>query len=894
MAGLSKKTVISDLDRLGSSPAGCRLWRVDLHTHTHASSDSKWREGITPHEIVASFAERGISLIAVTDHSTAENVDEMVSAAKSYSKRNKTQFNVLPGVEIYAEGVHLVAIFPEKTSTQDITLLLGRLGLKKRDFGKEGALVDKTISAIAKEVRQEGGLLVGAHSNSGRGIVKDMDGKPRTTALKSVDFLELRADQTEEKIQKTIKYVKERLDFPNMPFVFSSDTHAESDIQENVSLIKMDAPTFSGVKQLLHEPHLRSPGRQPPEDTITRLLGLVIDDGIYKNTAFQFNRDLNVIVGGRGAGKSALVDIVRFVLGYEAIVSAYQLTVDKRLAGFFADGDEVRIYVEVNGDRYCIRRMMESVRTPKEFEIMSVPEVYLLREEGPLREQITPSELLDIDIYGQGEVLQLAEKAEDQLALLDTFVDLSKIESAISKQGYLLEENSAQHFKSIEEKEELEDEISGKKAIADRVAELDQHLDAPVFKEHESWERQKHFISEVKDALSVIGEELQTSPLDDVAAPAYPADEQGNEGLKRISDRYGSLVSKLEEQTKAQKKEFEVADQEIGKHTTIWQTKYDAAKKALEVKLRKLGLREVKHAYNERSGLQADLRRIEKTLEPRLQVVNKTMASLAQVREAALKELDHQVNLRSGARVQAAKEINDKLPANIQLDVRPLGNRRGYIDLLDQEIYSRSGIRSRSRHLQMVADSFSPSDLAALVRAKDTSALEKAGLTKDAALRIVSVSEVDIRSIEEVQLEDLPVFSLRREGETKFVPLNELSLGEKCSAILSVLLVSEGRPLIIDEPEAELDHDFICSDVVESIRSVKGNRQIITCTHNPNIPVLGDAEMVVKVSKLAGKTQCIVDHSGGFEHPESLRFLKQLEGGEDALRRRGEKYELFS
>lgn len=79
--------------------------------------------------------------------------------------------------------------------------------------------------------------------------------------------------------------------------------------------------------------------------------------------------------------------------------------------------------------------------------------------------------------------------------------------------------------------------------------------------------------------------------------------------------------------------------------------------------------------------------------------------------------------------------------------------------------------------------------------------------------------------------------------------------------------------------EAEVDHDFICNNVVESMRNVKGSHQIITRTHNPNIPVLGDAELIVKVSKVVGEPRCKVDHTGGFESEQSLQFLKQLEGG---------------
>lgn len=87
-----------------------------------------------------------------------------------------------------------------------------------------------------------------------------------------------------------------------------------------------------------------------------------------------------------------------------------------------------------------------------------------------------------------------------------------------------------------------------------------------------------------------------------------------------------------------------------------------------------------------------------------------------------------------------------------------------------------------------------------------------------------------------------------------------------------------------------MDHAFIINSIVEGIRNVKMDRQIITATHNPNIPVLGDAEMVFRVARQAGDDICRIQNSGGLEIPRIAAEVQSLEGGAEAFERRRQKY----
>ena len=125
------------------------------------------------------------------------------------------------------------------------------------------------------------------------------------------------------------------------------------------------------------------------------------------------------------------------------------------------------------------------------------------------------------------------------------------------------------------------------------------------------------------------------------------------------------------------------------------------------------------------------------------------------------------------------------------------------------------------------------------------------------------------------------------------IDISEGSPGQKCAALLALLLNIGDDPLIIDQPEDALDNSLIYHLIVKSIRSMKSRRQIIIVSHNPNIPVLGDAEGIIifernengKVDFRNGKKP------GGIEE-KSIRhgICEIMEGGEEAFKKREEKY----
>ena len=118
---------------------------------------------------------------------------------------------------------------------------------------------------------------------------------------------------------------------------------------------------------------------------------------------------------------------------------------------------------------------------------------------------------------------------------------------------------------------------------------------------------------------------------------------------------------------------------------------------------------------------------------------------------------------------------------------------------------------------------------------------------------------------------------------------NELSLGQKYTAILSLLLSGGDGPVLIDQPDDPLDSEFLYYELVPMFRKAKIQRQLIIVTHNANIPVNADAEIVYAFKAEDGRGLCRTQ--GGLDRPEVTRaVLDIMEGSEEAFRRRKEKY----
>ena len=243
---------------------------------------------------------------------------------------------------------------------------------------------------------------------------------------------------------------------------------------------------------------------------------------------------------------------------------------------------------------------------------------------------------------------------------------------------------------------------------------------------------------------------------------------------------------------------------------------------------------------------------------------------LVKQQRAAFDRLIETVRVELRGRVAARRiEEGDRRPLN--RFVRGLNQRgvtRWWNDLLDEKRPSPTRLLSALNTNRLGAVGMSPA-----VQATFREAL----------------SQSKQRELASIRCPDRYVLELRME-DGNLRPLNSLSGGQRVSVLLSLLLETrDDRPLVIDQPEDELDNRFLSDTVLPALKRLKGRRQIIVATHNANIVVNGDADQVIQLEATADRGR--VAHSGAIEDP-AVRdaIVRTVDGGGDAFRLRRLKY----
>ena len=405
----------------------CVFRQVDLHVHSPESTDYAGDKHISAYDFVLSFAARDFDLIAITDHNTGAYIDRAVEASKQIAAAEKLNITILPGVELnVSPGIHVLAILPDGGSGA-IADLLSRLALPVQQHGDTTKLISQPIGEVTRIVRERGGLLIGAHCNSNKGIVQDLDGQARLEWLIAVDALEINADSSDETISKTMSYVTGDLGL-SIPFTFGSDSH---DCASNLSgmWVKMADTSLAALRQLTFEPDLRISRNKPHEPTHGRIVGFANTNGIYGGEHFRFSPNLNVLLGGRGAGKSAAIDLVRFAFEAEPRTGDGNDEVfANRIAGFLRSvGEVLVVMVGADGETNAITRSgAYEKRSPRAApSFTAVAQVYQIAGENAIPRDLRPLDVLGVEFYGQGEAARLADRASEQMRLIDENLDHS-------------------------------------------------------------------------------------------------------------------------------------------------------------------------------------------------------------------------------------------------------------------------------------------------------------------------------------------------------------------------------------------------------------------------------------------------------------------------------------
>ena len=620
--------------------------------------------------------------------------------------------------------------------------------------------------------------------------------------------------------------------------------------------------------------------------------------------------DINVVaIGGRGSGKSTIIDYLRFVFGGEPVDDELQRKFKKRLVDLIKESTAVYVLVEdTEGNLWLYERMFSfssnrSANTT-EFEITSPPatvyQVIMSQCRVVKFEDKTPE--FRVEFYGQGEVQSITDTAEParQLRLVDNFAQ-STIHQRQQKSNEIEDKLDSNELQIIEHKEELEEitiEVNSLDELKQRTNEIDKDLQDEHIKEHQVWEDANNWADKSIDHLKNQVEKLDNLNFEILEEKEFliPESKSQDSLVSLLNEIYSSIqaLKKIE----SAKSQFSDLFDRLKTLQANWHSYYEDELTRYMTVLRKQGVENLASLNRELSEKRSQIERIEKLLIPRKNELVKNIDKLIKERQKYLKELWSCWDEIRDCRVQSANLMTKNLSKDVVVRIADEKDLKVYLDFLNT--IAPPGIHDKQLQ-KIVEHNSKPAEIAKLIRNKDIDALRNIGITENTASKLTQISEKDLMKLERVYQSDIANIKLILEGEEKMLP--DLSDGEKCTAILSVILLEETCPLVIDQPEDELDHAFIMSNVVNTLIRVKQKsnnlvknfipkkgRQFVIATHNQNIPVLGDAEMIFKMKKISGQKHCEYENAHGLEHSDTIKHILSLEGGSDAFERRRRKY----
>jgi DNA repair exonuclease SbcCD ATPase subunit len=619
-----------------------------------------------------------------------------------------------------------------------------------------------------------------------------------------------------------------------------------------------------------------------------RIRSLEVTGGFLQGFKMNFSDGLNCVIGGRGTGKTTVLEALRFVLDRmpsETVDRRRRETLDRLLQANLGEGS-VKVELETaEGIRYFVQRAFSEV-----------PQV--TNSDGkPVDIRISNDMHFGIDVFSQNQIEDIANSDYFQLQLIDTFVrlPLDELEREVREVARLLGTNGQ---KILDCKRVIGDQTEATRELPD-VAERIRGFETAegaaqneeMRKGHEGKslrERELKFFDTLRIAYQQSSVALSSSAHDVKRRFTTTVEQDFSASanlqvIDKVRNDAQLAIEKMQSLVDAAVQVLREADAATDQSRPVLQELHGVQEQVYRALLEKDESERAKGV--ERARLEqryADL----KAKESALLEAKATLEALYKERDSLHTQLSDLRDKRYRLRLSVAERLNAQLMPMIRIQVQQFGNREEYKTCLNQAMKG-SGLRYASI-VDRAAERLPPAEFAASIQREDQATLmRELDIDADRATRLIIQlkDKPEIFAIETVELRDRPILELK-DGE-EYKDSASLSTGQKCTTILPILLVESERPLLIDQPEDNLDNAFIFETIVRSITGARRNRQLIFVTHNPNIPVLGDAERVFAL-RSTGRA-AIVANSGTVDEV-AQDIVTILEGGRAAFEARRERY----
>ncbi len=616
------------------------------------------------------------------------------------------------------------------------------------------------------------------------------------------------------------------------------------------------------------------------------VLGLRVTGGFLAGAELEFADGLNCLIGGRGAGKTTALEFLRFGLGLmpdPRINARRRKVIDALVKANLGSG---RLAIELRTKtnlRYTTGRAANET-------------LQVLNEAGTaVPVSLDRDQIFSADVFSQNEIEDIASSPAAQLELLDRFQEQEA--TAVARELEQLQRELDQSSVDLRRIDQEVDDFRGRASelpvLQERLkgfAEVEGPDAARINAAHAARSgraKEEKLPDFLVTALRKVARDISSSQVAFQSSVEAQLDNDVRQGPNR--EVFEALAADF--QTFTQHLASAVESIVVEARTAEAQTRAHAAALAERHAVQEADYRTIVAASEEQGGRAAERLALQTSLANAQTAANEQLAKekqrqgLTTIRNDLLKRVSELRDRRFALRKQVGERLSSQFPS-IRVTVAQSAELQQYRDLLTEALKG-AGVKQA-----VVADRLSqvflPGELARLVANNDYAAfVQRVSFDEDRARKVVDALKASGThyTIETVDLDDRPCIELL-DGET-FKESTQLSTGQRCTTILPILLTQSERPLLIDQPEDNLDNAFVYDTIVKALRTVRGSRQVIFVTHNPNIPVLGEAERVFVFS--SDGRHATLKQVGTVDDCKD-QIVRILEGGREAFLQRKARY----
>lgn len=821
-----------------------------------------------------------IELFAVTDHWKVDSARRLIHDAAERG------IMALPGFEANSsEGIHILVIFENGTSTAEINGAIGMCGVTP---GCPNGTTGAPFTEILEKMTELGALVIPAHVNvPNSGFLTRCSGESLVTKIKhpNLHVLGITPSQQDGTDQARILEGSKPYDrLHPLAVIYADDVSKPAAFQRKGTScwFKVSRLSVDSLKLAMRTPETRISLEHPVIESRTTLKEISWGGGFLDGVTIPFSTDLTTLIGGRGTGKSTVIESLRFVLGLTPIGVEAERDHRGIINGVLKAGTIVRLLVEITSPyvrTFTVERSVNSDPVVKD-------------ESGAVTNFLPVDVIENVEIFGQHELAELADDSSKVASMLQRFQGNGELTAEHKETLSQLKRNREKLTRAEEELSQLEEELEEIPRLEEQVQHYED-TDVPTrLKEVTRLAQDEAVFTEATTRVNTVQESL-TALTDPQLITKLEAefenitDSPRVDYLKRAQDALTTLAAKLTALATEADSVLDTVLSEIKTAKAEWADAIREQRDEHAEVLRKLSKEGMEpNRYLDTSKALEKL----KARESRRTGIETSLHSLQTERDALLQVLVDHEDDREQELKEAIRAANSATGGVVIVKPVPALDRKHIKSLIEQYI---SGRRNRIT-AAIDQDNFSTRAFVAAARAGEHELSTQFSITGAQARSLIEAGEPLFRELEEQAVGNAAEVQLDVQagtGARNFKKMDDLSKGQRATALLLLLLAASNSPLVIDQPEDDLDNRFVYDGIVTNLRGLKGKRQIIASTHNANVPVLGDAELIVALEGNGQNGWTATDGIGSLDDVAIRSHVEDvLEGGTVAFSTRQHLY----